>query len=94
MLTIGRALVTNPDLLLMDEPSEGLAPILVKEGGNIIGQLKKCGFSILLVEQNLPMTLGVADYVYIMSKGIIVHESTLEELGHDHEIQAKYLGIA
>ena len=69
MLTIGRALMTNPDLLLMDEPSEGLAPLLVQEIGRIIVQLKEGGFSVLLVEQNLSMALSVADYVYVISKG-------------------------
>ncbi len=93
MLSIARALMTNPDLLLMDEPSEGLAPIIVQEIGHIIGQLKESGFSILLVEQNLPMAMGVADYVYIMSKGTIVYESTPEELRDNEEVKAKYLGV-
>jgi branched-chain amino acid transport system ATP-binding protein len=93
MLTIARALMTNPDLLLMDEPSEGLAPIIVLEIGHIISQLKESGFSILLVEQNLPMALSVADYVYIISKGAIVHESTPKELGDNEELKAKYLGV-
>lgn len=94
MLTIGRALMTNPDLLLMDEPSEGLAPLLVREIGGIIGQLKQSGFSILLVEQNLPMALAVADYVYVISKGVIVYESTTEEFRDNEEVKAKYLGVA
>ena len=94
MLTIGRALMTNPGLLLMDEPSECLAPIIVREVGHIISQLKESGFSILLVEQNLPMALGVADYVYIVSKGVIVYESTPEELKGNEEAKAKYLGVA
>ena len=94
MLAIGRALMTNPDLLLMDEPSEGLAPLMVQEIGHIIGQLKKSGLSILLVEQNFPMALAVADYGYIISKGVIVHESTLEELRDNEEVKAKYLGVA
>ena len=93
MLTIARALMTNPDLLLMDEPSEGLAPIIVQEVGHIIGHLKESGFSILLVEQNLPMALGISDYVYIISKGAIVHESTPEELRDNEELKAKYLGV-
>ncbi len=93
MLTIARALMTNPYLLLMDEPSEGLAPIIVQEIARIIDQLKESGFSILLVEQNLPMALGVADYVYIMSKGAIVYESTPEELRDNEEAKAKYLGV-
>ncbi len=94
MLTIARALMTNPDLLLMDEPSEGLAPLLVREIGHIIAQLKESGFSILLVEQNLAMALAVADYVYVISKGVIVYEATTEEFKDNHKVQAKYLGVA
>ena len=94
MLTIARALMTNPQLLLMDEPSEGLAPIIVQEIGQIIRQLKESSFSILLVEQNLPMALAVADYVYIISKGIIVFQSTSDKLMGDKEAKAKYLGVA
>ncbi len=93
MLTIARALMTNPDLLLLDEPSEGLAPVIVKEVGRIIGQLKGQGFSILLVEQNLSMALKVADYVYVISKGKIVYESTPAELKTNEEIKARYLGV-
>ena len=89
MLAIGRALMTNPDFLLMDEPSEGLAPKLVRDIGLIVRQLKKEG--LLLVEQNLPMALGVAEYAYIISKGEIVYESTPHELDRKEEIKAKYL---
>ena len=94
MLTISRALMTNPDLLLMDEPSEGLAPIIVKEIGHIIGQLKASGFSILLVEQHLSMALAVADYTYVVSKGTIVHESTPEELEKNEKVKNAYLGVS
>lgn len=94
MLTIGRALMTNPDLLLMDEPSEGLAPIIVREVRQVISQLKESGFSILLVEQNLPMALEVADYTYIVGKGVIVYESTPAELRDNEEVKAKYIGVA
>lgn len=94
MLSIARALMTNPDLLLMDEPSEGLAPIRVQEIGRIIAQLKAGRFSILLVEQNLPMALGLSNYVYVMSKGIVVHESPCVEFRHNEEVKAKYLGVA
>jgi len=93
MLTISRALITNPDLILMDEPSEGLAPSLVQETGRIIGQLKESGFSILLVEQNLPMALKVADYVYIISRGKIVYDATPQELRDNEEVKATYLGV-
>lgn len=94
ILCICRALMTNPDLLLMDEPSEGLAPIIVKEISNIICQIKEQGFSILLVEQNLPMALAVADYVYVVSKGTIVYESTPMELEQNEEIKNTYLGVS
>jgi branched-chain amino acid transport system ATP-binding protein len=94
MLAIGRALMTNPQFLLMDEPSEGLAPLIVKEVGNIISRLKRKGFSILLVEQNLPMALKVADYVYILSNGKIVYDSTPDQLKSNDEIKAKYIGVA
>ena len=93
MLTIARALMTNPSLLLMDEPSEGLAPIVVLEVGKIVDQLKTHGFSILLVEQNFSMALKVADYAYIISKGRIVHESSMDELINKEETKAKYLGV-
>ncbi len=94
MLAIGRALMTNPQLLLMDEPSEGLAPLIVKEVGKIIYQLKQKGFSILLVEQNLPMALKVADYLYILSNGKIVYDSMPDQLRSNDEIKAKYIGVA
>lgn len=93
MLGIARALLTNPDFLLMDEPSEGLAPLLVQEIGDIITQLKRDGLSILLVEQNLPLALGVSDYVYILNKGVIVYQSAAEELSSDEEAKSKYLGV-
>lgn len=94
MLTIGRALMTNPHLLLMDEPSEGLAPLLVREIGRVIAQLKESGFSTLLVEQNLPMALSVADYVYVISNGKIVYQSLPEEFNKNEEVKAKYIGVA
>src|SRR5262249_33190477 len=72
MVACGRALVGNPRVLLMDEPSEGLAPLLVREFGRILLELKREGTSVLLVEQNLAFALRVADYVYVMSKGRIV----------------------
>ena len=94
MLSIARALMTNPQLLLMDEPSEGLAPIVVLEIRRIIRELKESGFSILLVEQNLPMALAVADYVYVISKGVITYQSAPDKLRSDEEAKAKYLGVA
>ncbi len=93
MLCIGRALMTNPDLLLMDEPSEGLAPVIARQITHIIGQLKESGVSILLVEQNIPMALAVADYAYVISKGAIVYESSPEELRSNEEVRVKHLGV-
>jgi branched-chain amino acid transport system ATP-binding protein len=94
MLCIARALMTNPQLLLMDEPSEGLAPIVVLEIRRIIRQLKESGFSILLVEQSLPMALALADFVYVISKGVIAHQCAPDQLRNNEEVKAKYLGVA
>ena len=93
MLACSRALVGNPDLLLMDEPSEGLAPLLVRELGRVLAGLRAEGVSILLVEQNLAFALRVADRVYLMSKGRIVHESTPEALRNDPGTKARWLGV-
>jgi branched-chain amino acid transport system ATP-binding protein len=93
MLASGRALVSNPDLLLMDEPSEGLAPLLVRELGRTIGELKAGGHSILLVEQNLAFALRLADYVYVLSKGKIVHTSSPDELMRNDAVKSRYLGV-
>ena len=94
MLAIGRALMSNPDLLLMDEPTEGLAPLLVREVGRVIGELKAEGLSVLLVEQNLPLALSVADRVHILSRGQIVHSSSPAELLASDDVKARYLGVA
>jgi branched-chain amino acid transport system ATP-binding protein len=93
MVACGRALIGNPDILLMDEPSEGLAPLLVRELGRVLAELKREGTSILLVEQNLAFALRVADYVYLMSKGRMVHECTPEALKGDEAVKARYLGV-
>jgi branched-chain amino acid transport system ATP-binding protein len=93
MLASGRALVSNPRLLLMDEPSEGLAPLLVRELGRLIQELRAHGISILLVEQRLGFALKLADYVYLLSKGRIVHEATPGALAADAEAKARYLGV-
>jgi len=93
MLATARALVSRPKLLLMDEPSEGLAPKLVREMGDIIRGLKEQGLTILLVEQKLSFVLEVADYAYVMSKGKIVFQSTPQELWGNEEVKARHLGI-
>lgn len=93
MLAVARALVGNPAMLIMDEPTEGLAPIVVKELGRTIDSLKKFGTSILLIEQQLTFALRCADTVLIMSKGRIVHRCSPAELRADQAIKARYLGI-
>ena len=93
MLAIGRGLMTNPDCLIMDEPSEGLAPIIIQGLWEAIGRLKQEGLSILLVEQNAHLALKLVDYVHVMSKGQVVYSSRPEELRDNEEIKSSYLGI-
>jgi branched-chain amino acid transport system ATP-binding protein len=93
MLAIGRALMSNPELLLLDEPTEGLAPLLVREVGRVIAELKRGGLSILLVEQNLGLAISVADRVHVLSRGQIVHAGTPGELMRDEDVKARYLGV-
>jgi branched-chain amino acid transport system ATP-binding protein len=93
MLAIGRALLMNPRLLLMDEPSEGLAPLLVREIGRVIAELKQSGMAILLAEQNLAMALSVADRCYVLSKGQVMAESTAASLKEDDEVKRRFLGV-
>jgi branched-chain amino acid transport system ATP-binding protein len=94
MLAIGRSLMSNPTLLLMDEPTEGLAPLLVREVGRVIGELKREGLSLLLVEQNLPMAVAVADRVHVLSRGEIVYSGTPAALMADETVKSRYLGVA
>ena len=93
MASIARALLTNPDFLLMDEPSEGLAPLLIQEVGDVLFQLKREGLSIFLVEQNVPLALKVADYAYILNNGQIVYNCTTEELAGNKKLQDEHLGV-
>ena len=93
MLAIGRGLMTNPDCLIMDEPSEGLAPIIIQGLWKAIAQLKEQGHSILLVEQNAALALQLVDYVHVMSKGQVVYSARPQELRDNEDIKSKYLGI-
>lgn len=92
MLAMGRALMARPSLLLLDEPSMGLAPILVKEIFSIISDIQKSGTTILLVEQNARMALSIADYAYVLETGKVVLEGKASELAKSKEVQDAYLG--
>jgi len=93
MVAIGRALLRNPALLLLDEPSEGLAPKLVQEVGDVLLRLRDAGLALLLVEQNLALATRVAQRVYVMSKGTIVFSGTTDELAAAGDVEARYLGV-
>jgi branched-chain amino acid transport system ATP-binding protein len=93
MLAIARALMANPLLLVMDEPTEGLAPVLVAEVGRLIRQLREEGTTILLVEQNAAFAVDVSDHTHVMHQGTIVHSSTPAALWENEEIKAQYLGV-
>jgi branched-chain amino acid transport system ATP-binding protein len=93
MLAIARALMRNPQVLLLDEPSEGLAPKIVTEVGEVLALLRERGLAILLVEQNLSLATHVAQRVYVMNKGTIVFGGTTHELASSREIEARYLGV-
>ena len=92
MLAMGRALMSKPKILLLDEPSMGLSPLLVKEIFNIIKEINKQGTSILLVEQNAKMALAIADRAYVLETGKIVMSGTGEELLKSEDIKKAYLG--
>jgi branched-chain amino acid transport system ATP-binding protein len=93
MLAIGRALMGNPRVLLMDEPSEGLAPQIVAEVGRTIAQLKAEGQSIVLVEQNIKLALDLADDVVVINTGSVVFQGTAEETRTNHAMIAQHLGV-
>jgi ABC-type branched-subunit amino acid transport system ATPase component len=92
MLAIGRALMANPKVILLDEPSMGLAPVIVQEVFNIIRRLKESGVTLLLVEQFAKSALEVADYAYVMERGRIAVEGTPAQLHQNERVIAAYLG--
>ena len=92
MLAMGRALMSKPRLLMLDEPSMGLAPILVKEIFSIIKELNEQGTTILLVEQNASMALSIADRGYVLETGTLTKTGTGQELLHDDDVRRAYLG--
>ena len=93
MLAIARAMMLEPKIILLDEPTEGLMPRMVSQIREIITLLHQDGVAILLVEQNVPLTLDVSDRVYIMEKGLVRHHATAAELRADHAVIHQYLGV-
>jgi branched-chain amino acid transport system ATP-binding protein len=93
MLTIGRTLMGNPDLLLLDEPSEGLAPLIVRDLGRQIGKLKEQGLTILLCEQNAKFATRLSDRVYILEKGHVRFAGSIEALHGNADVRRQYLGV-
>ena len=93
MLAVGRALLANPSLLLMDEPSEGLAPVIIDRVGEILADLRRSGLSIFLVEQNYGLATALADTVYILSNGRVVWQGTPGELEDSASVRETYLGV-
>ena len=93
MLAIARAMVSQPKLIMLDEPSEGIMPVLVDEMFALFAQMRSQGVTILLVEQNVELALGIADRAYIMDQGVIVHHATAAALLADTEIQERYCSV-
>jgi branched-chain amino acid transport system ATP-binding protein len=93
MLTIGRALMTNPDLLILDEATEGLAPKISREIWGIIGQIKQAGIAAVIVDKNFAAVSAVADRALILVKGVTVYEGSTAELRAQPELRVKYLGV-
>ena len=93
MLTVGRSLMGNPDVLLLDEPSEGLAPIMVQKIGDLIQSLREMGKTIVLAEQNLHFCLGLADRAVVIDKGTDVFVGTITELNDNADIKQRYLSV-
>jgi branched-chain amino acid transport system ATP-binding protein len=93
MLAIGRSLMGNPELLIVDEPTEGLAPLIVKEVRDVLEEINKAGVSILLVEHNLKVALSLAHRVYLMGKAHVGFTGTVAELDANPETRAKYLEV-
>ncbi len=93
MLAIARAMVSGPKLIMLDEPTEGIMPVLVDEMFELFSELKNCGTTIVLVEQNVEMALEVADRAYIMDQGTIVHQGVGSALLADREIQERYCTV-
>jgi branched-chain amino acid transport system ATP-binding protein len=92
MLAIARPLLLNPRLMLLDEPSQGLAPLVVQEVMGVVKSMREDGLSVLLVEQNVPLSLGIADRAYVLDDGKVVYSGTAAALAADHELVQKLAG--
>jgi branched-chain amino acid transport system ATP-binding protein len=93
MVSIGRALMTNPTLMILDEATEGLAPLIVQEIWRVIGQIRETGISTLIVDRNYRMVLANTDLAVVMEKGRIVLAGHSAELAQDHDALTRYLGV-
>jgi branched-chain amino acid transport system ATP-binding protein len=93
MLAIGRALLTNPQLLILDEPTEGLAPLIVIQIRKVLRSLRGSGLTIVIVDQNLETVFSIADHVALISRGTVVAEGPSEKMANDHSLLNQYLGV-
>jgi len=93
MLTVARTLMTNPQLMLLDEPGEGLAPLVVKAMGEQLGEIKKTGITMLICEHNVGLSMALSDRCYVMDKGTIRFQGTIDDLKKNEEVRKKYLMV-
>jgi branched-chain amino acid transport system ATP-binding protein len=93
MLAIARAMIAKPDLIMLDEPSEGIMPVLVDEMFELFRNMKQQGTTILLVEQNVELALDIADRAYVLDQGSVVHHDTAKALLADEEIKERYCSV-
>jgi len=93
MLTIARTLMGNPTGLLLDEPSEGLAPVIIERIGELLRKLRDMGVTVLLAEQNMHFCLGIASHATVIDKGQVVYRDTIEALRHDEAVKSRYLAL-
>ncbi len=93
MLTVARTLMTNPQLILLDEPGEGLAPLVVKAMGEQLAEIKKTGITMLICEHNVGLSMALSDRCYVMDKGMIRFQGTIDDLKKNEEVRKKYLMV-